>query len=91
MRKAFKSPAQALELLSSFTIKCFHSKFTWSTMRATLQSLFFRSEVASQLVDVCESPSKCSVLFIKETALTAIADRATLQVIIQILVDRTIQ
>jgi hypothetical protein len=34
------------------------------------------NEVVSQLLDVCESPLKRSVLFIKETALTAIADRA---------------
>jgi hypothetical protein len=59
-------------------------------MKATLQILFsFRG--CSRIFDVCESPSKCSVPFIKEAALTAIADRAALQVIIQALVDRTIQ
>jgi hypothetical protein len=49
------------------------------------------NEVVSQLLDVCASPLRQSVLFIKETALTAIADRATFQTLNQGLVEKATQ
>jgi hypothetical protein len=49
------------------------------------------NEVVSQLLDVCESPLKRSVLFIKETALAAIADRATLHTLNRGLVEKATQ
>ena len=46
------------------------------------------NEVVSQLLDVCEPPLKHSILFIKEIALIAIVDRATLQTLNQGLVEK---
>ena len=45
----------------------------------------------SQILPICDSPLKREVLFIKDTALTAIADRAALQTINQGLVNKASQ
>ncbi|KIM92733.1 hypothetical protein OIDMADRAFT_173813 [Oidiodendron maius Zn] len=47
------------------------------------------NDMVSQLLDVCQSPLKQGILFIKQTALTAIADRATLRSLNQGLVEKT--
>jgi DDE superfamily endonuclease len=49
------------------------------------------NNTVSQLLEICDSPLKQKVLFVKETALTAIADRTTLQTINQGLVDKFTQ
>ena len=49
------------------------------------------NEVVSQILDICDSPLKRNILIIKDTALTAIADRAALQTINQGLVDKATQ
>jgi hypothetical protein len=46
------------------------------------------NNVVSQLLSVCESPFKQGVLFIKQTALAAIAKRATLHSLKQELVKK---
>jgi DDE superfamily endonuclease/helix-turn-helix, Psq domain len=47
------------------------------------------NKVVSDLLDTCASPLKHEVLFVKNAALTAIADRATLQSLNQGLVEKT--
>lgn len=46
------------------------------------------NQIVAQLMDVCDTPLKEGVLFVKNTALTAIADRTTLKSLNQGLVDK---